>query len=93
MNKGILLAASAALVFCASGVMAAGATITVVNDLDEPRPAATITVPFAELARVDAGLRMYHVVVRDPKGRVLPAQITNYQHDHKGVAYDDLVFP
>ena len=35
---------------------------------------------------------MYHVVVRDPKGRVLPSQITNYQHDHRGAAYDDLVF-
>ena len=27
---------------------------------------------------------MYHVIVRDPKGRALPAQITNYQHDHRG---------
>ena len=35
---------------------------------------------------------MYHVVVRDPKGRALPSQITNYQHDHRGAAYDDLVF-
>ena len=35
---------------------------------------------------------MYHVIVRDPKGRALPAQITNYQHDHRGASYDDLVF-
>ena len=35
---------------------------------------------------------MYHVVVRDSKGRALPSQITNYQHDHRGAQYDDLVF-
>jgi pectinesterase len=93
MNKGILLAAPAALVWYASAAMAAGATITVINDLDVARPAATISVPFAELARLDPALRMFHVVVRDPKGRVLPSQITNYQHDHRGAAYDDLVFP
>ena len=93
MNKGILLAAPAALALFAPAVLAAGATITVVNDLDVARPAATITVPFADIARVDPALRMYHVVVRDPKGRVLPSQITNYQHDHEGVGYDDLVFP
>ena len=29
---------------------------------------------------------MYHVVVRDPKGRALPPQITNYQHDHRGAS-------
>jgi hypothetical protein len=93
MNKGILFAAAAVLACCASPAMAGGATITVLNDLDVARPAATIAVPFADIARVDPNLRMYHVVVRDPKGRVLPAQITNYQHDHKGIAYDDLVFP
>jgi hypothetical protein len=93
MNKRILLAAAAAFTGCAPAAFAAGATITVLNDLDVARPAATISVPFAELAKVDATLRMYHVVVRDPKGRVLPSQITNYQHDHKGAAYDDLVFP
>jgi hypothetical protein len=32
------------------------------------------------------------VVVRDARGRVLPSQITNYQHDHHGAVYDDLVF-
>ena len=36
--------------------------------------------------------RMYHLVVRDAKGNVLHSQITNYQHDHRGMSYDDLVF-
>jgi hypothetical protein len=31
-------------------------------------------------------------VVRDPRGRLLPSQITSYQHDHPGARYDDLVF-
>jgi hypothetical protein len=71
---------------------AAGVTITVSNDLDGARPAAVVAVPFAEIAKLAPGLRMYHLIVRDPKGRALPSQITNYQHDHRGVAYDDLVF-
>ena len=85
-------AAAAALVFGAGSALAAGVSITVTNPLDAPRPAAVIAVPFAEIARHAPDLRMYHVVVRDPKGRVLPSQITNYQHDHRGAAYDDLVF-
>jgi hypothetical protein len=75
-----------------ASVPAAGVTVTVTHDLEAARPNAVIAVPFTEIARHDAALRMFHVVVRDPKGRVLPSQITNYQHDHKGVAYDDLVF-
>jgi hypothetical protein len=71
---------------------AAGVTITVSNELDGARPAAVVAVPFAEIAKLAPGLRMYHLIVRDPKGRALPSQITNYQHDHRGVAYDDLVF-
>ena len=76
-----------------SVALAAGATITVDNDLDTARPGSIIAVPFTDIARVDASLRMFHVVVRDPKGKPLPAQITNYQHDNRGAVYDDLVFP
>jgi hypothetical protein len=71
---------------------AAGVTITVSNELDGARPAAVVAVPFAEIAKLAPGLRMYHLIVRDPKGRALPSQITNYQHDHRGATYDDLVF-
>ena len=49
-------------------------------------------MPFAQIASVAPGLRMYHIVVRDPKGHSLPLQVTNYQHDHRGASYDDLVF-
>ncbi len=103
MKTGILDAARAIAALAASvlgmsvlgmsAAHAAGATITVENDLAAARPRATITVPFADLARVDTSLRMFHVVIKDPRGNVLPAQITNYQHDHRGAVYDDLVFP
>ena len=92
MHQAVRCAALAAFVFTSPAVLAAGATITVEHDLDAARPAATITVPFADIARVDPSLRMFHLLVRDPKGKVLPAQVTNYQHDHRGAAYDDLVF-
>jgi hypothetical protein len=85
-------AALVALVLCASVAGAAGATITVTHGLDAARPAAIVSVPFAQIAAVDPGLRMFHVVVRDSRGRPLPLQITNYQHDHRGAQYDDLVF-
>ena len=85
-------AAWGALGSLASVAGAAGATITVTQELDAVRPATIVSVPFKQIAAVAPELRMYHVVVRDPKGRVLPSQITNYQHDHRGVQYDDLVF-
>ena len=75
-----------------TAAMGAGVSITVSNTMDAARPAAVIEVLFADIAKLAPDLRMYHVVVRDPKGRVLPSQITNYQHDHRGVSYDDLVF-
>src|SRR5690349_12595033 len=92
MKTRFLGAASAALVLGTSVTLAAGVTVTVDNDLGAARPQSTIAVPFAEISRYDASLRMFHVVVKDPKGRVLASQITNYQHDHRGAQYDDLVF-
>jgi hypothetical protein len=71
---------------------AAGVSITVTHELDAARPRAVVTVPFTQIDAAAPGLRMFHLVVRDPKGRVLPSQVTNYQHDHKGARYDDLVF-
>ena len=77
----------------ASAAGAAGVTITVTHELDAARPARDRRgAVHADRRRSRPGLRMYHVVVRDPKGRVLPSQITNYQHDHRGAQYDDLVF-
>jgi hypothetical protein len=84
--------ALAALCLGASAAGAAEATILVTHELDAARPAEIVVVPFAQIAAIAPALRMYHVVVRDAKGRALPLQITNYQHDHRGAQYDDLVF-
>jgi hypothetical protein len=88
--KGLCL--GAVMGVACSFANAAGVNITVTNDLDVARPAAVVSVPFKQIDAVVPGLRMYHVTVKDPKGRSLPLQITNYQHDHRGASYDDLVF-
>ncbi|HEU4781550.1 MAG TPA: DUF4861 family protein [Steroidobacteraceae bacterium] len=81
-----------ALALGASTVFAAGATVTVTHELGAARAGEIVTVPFAQIAAVMPEARMFHLVVRDSKGRVLPSQITNYEHDHRGAQYDDLVF-
>lgn len=91
--KGFWSRAVACTLGLASSVAgAAGATIIVTQDLDSARPRQVVAVPFAQVSALMPDARMYHLVVRDPKGRILPSQITNYQHDHRGVSYDDLVF-
>jgi hypothetical protein len=92
MKKLFAGAALAALTFGASVAGAGGATITVTNDLGAARPAEIIAIPFTQIAALMPEARMYHLVVSDSKGRVIPSQITNYEHDHRGVQYDDLVF-
>jgi hypothetical protein len=92
MQRMFAGATAGVLGFSASVASAAGAAVTVTHDLDAARPAEIISIPFTQVAAVLPDARMYHLVVRDPKGRTLPSQITNYEHDHRGVKYDDLVF-
>jgi len=92
MKQSLAGAMAGALGFGASLASAASATVTVTHDLDSARPAEIISIPFADVAAVLPDARMYHLVVRDSRGKVLPSQITNYEHDHRGVKYDDLVF-
>ncbi len=81
------------ILVCASATaLAAGATLVATHELDAARPGEIVVVPFAEIEKVAPGQRMFHVVVRDARGRSLPLQVTNYQHDHRGAQYDDLVF-
>jgi hypothetical protein len=90
-----VVSSGALAAFCALSCAAAAtpkATVTVTHELDAARPGAHVVVPFAQLAAVAPDLRMFHVVVRDAKGRSLSMQITNYEHDHVGTGYDDLVF-
>ena len=87
-----LISLGVAMAALSSNALAAGATITVTHDLDIARPGSVVPVPYAGIAEVAPDLRMFHVVVRDSKGRVLPSQIVNYEHDHRGAQYDFLVF-
>jgi len=87
-----LISLGVAMAALCSNVFAAGATITVTHDLDVARPGSVIPVPYDGIAEIAPDLRMFHVVVRDSKGRVLPSQIVNYEHDHRGAQYDFLVF-
>jgi hypothetical protein len=88
-NRALLAAVCAGL---AASAGAAGVRIIVTHELDAARPSQVVAVPFRDIEAVAPGLRMFHVIVRDARGHVLPSQITNYQHDHHGAAYDDLVF-
>ena len=83
-----LISLGVAMAALSSNGFAAGATITVTHDLDVARPGAVVPVPYSRIAAVAPDLRMFHVVVRDSKGRVLPSQIANYEHDHRGAQYD-----
>jgi hypothetical protein len=92
MKDWFLGASLGALTLGASAATATGATVTVTHQLDGARTAEIIAIPFVQIAAVMPEARMYHLVVRDAKGNVLHSQITNYEHDHRGTSYDDLVF-
>jgi hypothetical protein len=92
MKDPYLGAACCALALAASVAQAAGATLVVTHELDAARPAQIVSIPFAQISAVMPEARMYHLVVRDAAGNTLPSQITNYEHDHRGAKYDDLVF-
>jgi len=71
--------------------------ITVRHELKAARPAETITIPWAEVARRLPGALMLQLAVRDASGRLLPYQVTNVAplaRDPKGagIAYGELIF-
>ena len=84
----------------ASALAAAAAervTLTVTHDLAIARPAETITVPWAELAKALPGAQLQHLAVKDAAGHSLPYQVTNVDPEAKdpkdlGVAYGELLF-
>jgi hypothetical protein len=72
-------------------------TITVTHNLDAARPAETITLPWASLAKAMPGVLLQHIAVKDAAGHVLPYQVTNVAPEAKdprneGAAYGDLIF-
>ena len=72
-------------------------TLTVTHDLALARPAETITVPWADLAKALPGAQLQHLAVRDAAGHSLPYQVTNIAPETKdpkdlGIAYGELIF-
>ncbi len=71
--------------------------ITVTHDLAIARPAETIAVPWAEVAKALPGVYLQKIAVKDAAGRVLPYQVTNVAPEAKdphnlGAAYGELLF-
>lgn len=80
-----------------SFAFAASVRITVTHDLDAPRPAETITVPWSEINRILPGALLQKIVVRDAAGHSLPYQVTNVaplakDPEGRGIAYGELIF-
>jgi len=92
-----LLFLVAALGAAAAATAAERLDITVTHDLAIARPAETITVPWAEVARGLPGALLQRIVVKDAAGNVLPYQVTNVapqakDPEGKGIAYGELIF-
>ena len=78
-------------------VAASALTVTVTQQLPSARPAETITVPWAAVARALPGALLQQLAVKDATGRSLPYQVTNIAPQAKdpsgaGVAYGELIF-
>ncbi|MDR0351936.1 MAG: DUF4861 domain-containing protein [Opitutaceae bacterium] len=89
--------AAAALAFAAAVTTAPAAaqdafTVTVTHDLATARPAETIVIPLKEVRARIPGMLLDCVAVRDAKGRVIPAQVTNFTPGARPVLGDDLVW-
>jgi len=87
----------AALWSAASLTAADKFTITVSHDLDTPRPAETITLPWTAVQKAIPGALLQKIAVKDATGQVLPYQVTNIDPEAKdpqgkGVAYGELIF-
>lgn len=92
MTNFRLQAAFTALLLATGVSHAATATITARRAQNAERSSEVIVVPFVEIARVLPDARMFHLRLKDSSGKELPLQVTNYEHDHRGIHYDDLVF-
>ncbi len=71
--------------------------ITVTHDLDSPRRAETIAVPWTAVQNALPGALLQKIAVKDSAGRVLPYQVTNIDPqakdpEGKGIAYGELIF-
>jgi hypothetical protein len=87
-----LLPTSIAFMLTTGISQATTAIITVQRTGNAPRDAEVVVVPFEKIQALLPDARMFHLRLRDSSGNELPLQVTNYEHDHHGAHYDDLVF-
>jgi hypothetical protein len=96
LRLSLLILALAALLLPA-GLAADEMRVRVTHQLELPRPAETIVVPWSEVARALPGALLQKLEVRDPQGRTRPYQVTNIAPQAKdpqgvGLAYGELLF-
>jgi len=93
--RALLLLLALGLPLAAAG--APTLVVTVANPGALARPAETIAVPWAAVARGLPGARLHHLAVRGPDHGPLAYQVTNVRPQardpqHVGLAYGDLLF-
>ena len=67
-------------------------TVTVSHNLDIARPGEVVVIPFKEVRQRIPDVLFDHVVVKDANGKIIPAQVTNFNPDDRAALYDDLIF-
>jgi len=85
MKRFLLPLLGAIATACAA--VAAPLSVTVSHDLDQPRPAETIAVPWADVTQAFPEVLALHLEVKDAAGRMLPYQVVR---DARGG--DELIF-
>lgn len=66
-------------------------TLTVTQRMGLARPAETIVVPWTEIASRLPGISSDRLAVRDASGKLIPAQVINFESDDKAHV-DELIF-
>ncbi len=97
MKPHPLLAIAAVLVAPGLALATPKLEIIVANSAALARPAETLIVPWATIARAMPGALLQHLAVRSADGASLPYQVTNVNPEAKdpsnlGVAYGELIF-
>jgi hypothetical protein len=67
-------------------------TVRISHDLPTARPGEVIVIPFSAVRERLPEVLLDHVVVKDAAGRIVPAQVTNFNPDDRAARYDDLLF-
>jgi len=68
-------------------------TLRVRREFTDAGPAEMIVVPWSEVKQRLPSARIFHLTLSNVEtGASVPLQVTNFEHDHKGFAADELVF-